>query len=388
MKGFFNLAVQNLLRHRTRSLLTMTGIAAAVAVLFSVLSFNRGFDEGLQRELKATGLHFMVVPSGCAHEVAALVLHGAVIPKYLDYGVKREIITTDGISVATPILVAQMPNPSVGRVDLIYGVDTDMLPEIKPGWKIKGEFPTGEKEILLGFTVAFHSEIEPGDKISYPDVDSDFIVTGIIDQTNSQDDAFIYMNIKKAQQLLNKPDGATAIGVKVENPLVMNQIINDLENRIPGIQIVTMGQVMSSVKSVAASARSLSLAISIVALIIGSVGVMNSILMAVFERNREIGMMRAIGASRMDIFKIILKETAILTIAGGGIGIIIATAGSAIIEGFVRQVMPYMPSGDMLIFDPFLAAACVLFALLTGLGAGIYPAWKASRISPIEAIRG
>ena len=81
MNGFLKLSIKNLLRHRTRSALTMLGIAASVGVLFSVLSFNRGFNEGLAEELDRTGLHFMIVPSGCAHEVAALVLHGAVIPK-------------------------------------------------------------------------------------------------------------------------------------------------------------------------------------------------------------------------------------------------------------------------------------------------------------------
>jgi putative ABC transport system permease protein len=115
---------------------------------------------------------------------------------------------------------------------------------------------------------------------------------------------------------------------------------------------------------------------------------MNAILMAVFERTQEIGMMRAIGASRWDIFRIILKETALLTMVGGISGIIIAAAGSTLIEGFVRRVMPYMPTGEMLRFEPLLAMGCVLFGMVIGLLAGFYPAWKASRINPIEAIKG
>ena len=388
MTGLFKLVVQNLFRHRTRSLLTMLGIGAAVAVLFSVFSFNRGFEAGLERELKRTGLHFMVVPSGCAHEVAALVLHGAVIPKYLEANVIEKVNSTDGISLATPILVAQMPNPEGKRIDLIYGVETTMLPDIKPDWKITGQFPAGKNELLLGFNVASHNGIAPGDEISYPGVEGAFRVRGIVAQTGSQDDAFIYMDIRKAQEILKNPGGATAVGVKVENPARMSEVIENLESRAPGIQIVTMGQVMNSVATVAASARSLSLAVALVALIIGAVGVMNSILMAVFERTQEIGMMRAIGASRWDIFHIILKETALLTIVGGISGIVIASAGSTLIEGFVRRVMPYMPAGNMLNFEPFLAIACVLFAMITGLLAGFYPAWKASRINPIEAIKG
>jgi putative ABC transport system permease protein len=91
MTSYLKLAAKNILRHRTRSVLTMLGIAASVGVLFAVLSFNKGFTEGLALELERTGLHFMIVPSGCAHEVAALVLHGAVIPKFLDTGVMEHV---------------------------------------------------------------------------------------------------------------------------------------------------------------------------------------------------------------------------------------------------------------------------------------------------------
>ena len=388
MSGFLKLSIQNLLRHRTRSLLTMLGIAAAVGVLFSVLSFNRGFEQGLARELAATGLHFMVVPSGCAHEVAALVLHGAVIPKYLDTGVLDQVRAAEGIALATPILVAQLPNPDHQRIDLIYGVEMSMLAEIKPDWQITGKIPTTEHELLLGYEVAAHIGVEPGAEFRYPGVDTLFTVSGVIGQTNSQDDAFTYVPIKTAQRLLDNPHGATAIGAKVDSPERMGTIIGELEAKVPGIQIVTMGQVMNSVANVAASAKSLSLAIAMVALVIGAVGVMNSILMAVFERSQEIGMMRAIGASRWNIFQIILKETTILTIGGGLAGVAGAMLGARLIESFVRRIMPYVPTGDMLRFEPALAAACVAFALVIGLLAGLYPAWKASRINPIEAIKG
>ncbi|MDH3869844.1 MAG: FtsX-like permease family protein [Desulfuromonadales bacterium] len=388
MSGYLKLSIKNLLRHRTRSALTMLGIAASVGVLFSVLSFNAGFNEGLAKELDRTGLHFMVVPSGCAHEVAALVLHGAVIPKFLDTSVMKHLQETDGIAMATPILVAQLPNPEKERIDLIYGVDMQVLSAIKPGWEIEGVIPTQPNEILLGHEVADHEGIKPGDVFSETADGKPLIVAGIVELTGSQDDAFVYLPIETAQKLLEKPDAATAIGVKVNNPAKMSEITDVLTAAVPGIQIVTMGQVMNSISNLAASARALSMAIVLIAILISAVGVMNSILMSVFERTQEIGMMRSVGASRKDVFRIILEETAILSVTGGLLGIIIATLGSKLIETFVRSVMPFVPSGNLISFDPLFALGSVLFIMVIGIGSGLYPAAKASKINPVEAIKG
>ena len=388
MSGYLKLAVKNLLRHRIRSSLTMLGIAASVGVLFSVLSFNNGFNKGLAEELERTGLHFMVVPSGCAHEVAALVLHGAVIPKFLDTGVMERLQETSGIAIATPILVAQQPNPEKERIDLIYGVDMKVLSAIKPNWEIEGKIPTQDNEILLGHEVAKHEGLKPGNVFTKTADGTSLIIAGIVGLTGSQDDAFVYLPIQTAQRILERPGAATAIGVKVTDPERMSEITDELTSAVPGIQIVTMGEVMNSISNLAASARALSLAIVLIAVLISAVGVMNSILMSVFERSQEIGMMRAVGASRRDVFRIILEETTILSLTGGVFGIAMATLGSKLIEAFVRSVMPFVPTGSLISFDPFLALGSMLFIMVIGLFAGFYPACKASKINPVEAIKG
>jgi len=388
MMGFVKLALKNLQRHRIRSVLTMVGIAASVGMLFSILSFNKGFEQGLSRELAKTGIHFMVVPSGCAHEVASLVLHGAIIPKYLDTKVMKSLEAAEGIELIAPLLVAQVPNQEKGKIDLVYGMDMKSLAVQKPAWKIEGAVPVLPEEILLGSEVAAHYKLKPGDALVYPKAGGKFRVAGILGSTGSQDDAFIYMELATAQKLLNNPAGATAIGVKVKDPERISQLTEALAQKEPGIQIVTMGQVMNSVANLAASAKSLSLSLAVIALLISAVGVMNSILMAVFERTQEIGMMRAIGASRWDIFQIILKETTIIVLVGGLAGIILAAAGARLIEAFVRRVLPYVPNGEMVILDVKLGLASVGFTFLVGILAGLYPAWKAASINPIEAIKG
>jgi putative ABC transport system permease protein len=385
---FLSFAFRNLLRHTVRSVLTLVGITASIAVLFSILSFNKGFEQGIAKELDQTGIHFMVVPSGCPHEVASLVLHGAIIPKYLSVDVVDRIRKLADVELVTPILVAQLPNPARDRVDLIYGMDLKHARQMKPSWVIEGSLPTGDDEVIVGSEIAQHDRLKPGDILSYPNKNRSFRVAGVLQKTGGQDDAFIYMPVKTAQVFFNKPDGATAIGVRVGKPERINAVTEELSAQVPGIQIVTMGQVLSSLMSLAASAKIMSISLAIIAIFISAVGVMNAILMAIFERAQEIGMMRAIGASRLDIFRIILKETVLLTAAGGFAGVLLANLGSQGIEILLRKSMPYVPSGSMIVFDPLLAAGCIGFSVLLGFLAGVFPAWKATKISPIEAIKG
>ena len=196
------------------------------------------------------------------------------------------------------------------------------------------------------------------------------------------------MPIAKAQEIFKKPSGATAVGIKVTNPRSVSEITEALSERIPGIQIVTMNQVVNSISNLAASGKVISLSVAFIAVFISAVGVMNSILMAVFERTQEIGMMRAIGASKADIFRIIVKETTLLTLSGGVAGILMSAVGSSGIETFVRRFMPYVPGGNVVTFEPALAFASLAFTFIIGIASGLYPAWKAAKIDPIEAIKG
>lgn len=364
----------------------MAGIATSVAVLFSILSFNKGFTQGLAKELGRTGLHFMVVPSGCPHEVASLVLHGAVIPKFLDVSVLEKISEVRGIAFATPIYVTQVANAARGRVDLVYGAENVRLPLLKPAWQVDGEFPRAKDEVLLGAEVAAHDGLRPGDVLLYGD--AKFRVSGVVRKTGGQDDAFVYMDIGAVQAMTKKPKGATAIGVRLEDPGSLQKTTEELAQKVPGIQIVTMGQVMNSIANLAASAKVLSLSVALVAVIVSAMGVMNTMLMAVFERTPEIGMMRAIGASQQDIFRIIIKEGVLLSLAGGLAGICSAAVGSGLIDSFARRLVPYVPAGDMVVFDPGIATASLAFVVAVGIVSSVYPSWRAARISPIEAIRG
>jgi putative ABC transport system permease protein len=110
--------------------------------------------------------------------------------------------------------------------------------------------------------------------------------------------------------------------------------------------------------------------------------------MSVNERTREFGMMKAIGASGLDIGKMVLAETLFITVIGGMIGTAAAIVGSTLIEGFVKGILPYSPSGSLISLSPELVIFALVFSVVLGLICGIYPAFKSSRLTPMEAIRG
>jgi putative ABC transport system permease protein len=148
-----------------------------------------------------------------------------------------------------------------------------------------------------------------------------------------------------------------------------------------------MAQVKNTIMSLLASAKVMVFSIAIIAILIAMVGVINTILMSVLERLQEIGILKTIGAMPWDIFKLIWIETMLLCSAGGVIGISFALALSKITEVLIRRVLPYAPSGGLVRIDLNLALITLGTVLAIGIVSGLYPAWRAGRVRPLESIR-
>ncbi len=135
------------------------------------------------------------------------------------------------------------------------------------------------------------------------------------------------------------------------------------------------------------TAKVMVLSIAIIAVLIAMVGVINTILMSVWERFQEIGILKTIGAMPWDIFKLIWIETLLLCSVGGALGIFLALLLSRITDVAIRRVLPYAPDGGLVLIDARLVLLTLAGIVAIGLLSGVYPAWKAGRIRPLEAIR-
>ena len=390
--NFFTLAAKNLLRRRGRTLLTVLGVAIAITVLFSLLSLNSGYEKELNKEVNSLGVHILAVPKGCPYEAASLVIHGGVIPKYLTALDLKNVSSIDGVGLATPMLMHQFirRDAKTGQdvAHVAYGVEIDAIRELKPWWKIQGRFFNNNETnvMIIGRGLADRYNLTVGATQADGPL-ANFTIVGILERTGDQDDQFHYLPLAEAQRVFHKEGLITTIGVKVKDISKIAAVSAEME-KIPDIQVVTMTQVLGTIMNLAGSARSLLLTVIAIALIISAFGIINTLLMSVNERTREFGMMKAIGASGLDIGKMVLIETVFITLSGGVIGTISAIVGSSLIEGFVKGILPYSPRGSLVSASPELIAFALAFSLVLGLICGLYPAFKSSRLTPMEAIRG
>lgn len=390
--NLFSVAMKNLARKKVRTLLTIGGVAIAIAVLVSLWGFDAGYQRSLNNNIDKMGYQILVTAKGCPYEAATLMLQGGGGLRYMDEVVYNKIITDPRIDKVTPQLVATAYDTTKqegrGGISLYMGVEKSYI-DLKPWSKFRvGKWFSSDdaNEAIMGYEVAEYEQRVPGDKIFVPGRNEVLTVTGVFERNGTQDDGIIFLPLKTAQKIFEVPGKLTGIGIKLKDMGQLSKFEEDLYNE-PGIQIISLAQVKGTILNLVSSARAMTSSVALIAAIIAIIGVVNTILMSVFERTSEIGVMKAIGASRLDIFKIIWVETTLICIFGGILGNIIAVAGGKAIEYVLKAVLPYAPKGHLVVITLHILFLSFFGAVIMGLVAGLYPAFRASSMKPIEAIR-
>lgn len=383
--SFLRFALKNLFRHRTRTLLTLISIAVAVAVLFTLVSFNRGYERALKNQLQAMGVHMMLVPVGCPYEAASLIIKGGRITNYLPSSALDSVASLTAIDVAAPSFMSGIVRPEEGRTDIYVGIDSSTL-RLKHWWRIRGHLPTAGDEVMLGADVALIELSGIGDEIYVPEYDRTFKVVGLLEPTGSEDDGFFYLSLPTAQAMFGHPHELTGISIRLHDPDLAPVVATRL-GRIKGAEVITMAELLGTMVSLMGAAKSLLLSIVLVVIVISALGVLNTVLMSVFERTREIGVMRATGAGQLHVFGLVWLETLLLSLLGGVAGLVLAVVGARLIEGLIKRFLPLAPRGSVVALEP--ASFLLVMAFVAGIAivAGFYPALRAARARPIEALR-
>lgn len=388
----FIVALKNLSRKKIRTFLTIGGVGIAVAVLVSLLGFDAGYQKALNSDIDRMGYQLLVTAKGCPYEAATLMLKGGGGLRYMDQAVYDKIINDSRVGKITPQLVSSVYDPDRqdgrGGFALYMGIAKSYL-DLKP-WST---FSSGKwfsspeaDEVIMGYEAAEVEQRSVGDKIFIPGKNKILTVVGIFKRSGTQDDGLIFMPLKTAQRIFNHPDKLTGIGIKLKDISMITDFEEDLYSE-PGIQVISLAQVRGTILNLISSAKVMTNSVAVIAVFIAVIGVVNTIMMSVFERTKEIGVMKAIGASRLDIFQIIWAETTFICVIGGIFGDIIAVLGGSVVENIFKRILPYAPSGKLVFITTELLVFSFIGAVIMGLLAGIYPAFRAASMRPIEAIR-
>ena len=239
---------------------------------------------------------------------------------------------------------------------------------------------------VIGYEAAELEQREVGDKILIPGKNIELAVVGILERSGTQDDGTIFVPIRMLQKEFGQQGKLTAVGIKVDRKANTAALENRLYD-LPDVQVVSMAQVKNTIMSLVATAKVMVLSIAVIAILISMLGVVNTILMSVLERYQEIGIMKSMGAMPADVFRMIWTETVILCIMGGTLGLALAFSLAEVTDLLIRRLLPYTPTGSLIQIDGGLMLTTFAVVLGIGLVSGVYPAWRAARVRPLESIR-
>lgn len=377
------LVFRNITRRRSRFAFTLLGITVGIASLVTLLSLGTGLEKEVRKQAEVLGAHLVVTPKGwCAYEQIS-VLTGETLPEAIPDADVKKIASIEGLQ-ALPYLtertaIQNQPVPVVG-----------ILPQEMKGfkkWKIeKGEYRLDEEGAVIGYGIARQFELSVGDIVSIRR--KGFRIRGILAEVGNRDDLAIYLDLPVAQALYGAGDKVSFLSVKVDDISQIDKYILEIQET-SNVAVVTDKQLLKSVLGIVGAVGNALQLIAVVAILAACFGIVNTMMTAMYERKREIGILQAIGAKRRTIFSLFLAESGFYGLAGGLLGVVAGFIFSYAAAPYISQneFTAFLGSQQTVrIFDPVIAAEAIVFSVIVSVLSGLYPAWKASCLSPVEAI--
>jgi ABC-type lipoprotein release transport system permease subunit len=243
----------------------------------------------------------------------------------------------------------------------------------------EGERIKSNHQIMLGKWMAENLNKGIGDTIEVSG--TRFQVVGIYEAGSGWEEMGGVSTIRDAQILAGRPRKVSFFGVKLRDPDQARDVIAKLNAQFPEAYATLSGEFVDQLPDMGRAGNLFS-AISLMAIFLGGVGVLNTMLMSVYERTREIGVLRALGWRRRGVLELVIKEAMLMGILGGVVGI-----GVAFTMTYGLMQIPYLAGAIQPIFDATVFLRAVVVALLLSVIGGLYPAYRATRLLPVEALR-
>jgi putative ABC transport system permease protein len=400
---FMKIALQSLKKRKIRTWLTMIGIFIGIAAVVSLISLGQGLEQAVVQQFQALGAERIIVQAkGAGGGPPGTNVAVPLMKDDLD-----TVRNSRGVKLATGRLIrtikinfkdntrfaylATMPDNPKERafVNDVTNYKVEVGRDIKPGEKYKVvighdyiDKPLLGKELKVGDTVEIQGK--------------DFEIVGVYEKTGSfQVDGTFVVNEEVGREILDEPDKIDVIQAAAVNPDNTDEVAQTIASNLrrsrhvkegkENFTVETSEQILNSLKSVLSFVTYFLVAIAAISIIVGAVGITNTMYTSVLERTREIGIMKAIGARNSDILTLFIFEAGLLGLVGGiigvgfgvGLGLLVEIIGSSAVgAGLIQASFSYM-----LIFG------ALFFSVMVGVVAGALPAYRASKMSPVDALR-
>jgi putative ABC transport system permease protein len=380
-----SISLNNLKRRTTKMAFLTIGLAVGIATIVTLVTLTRSMSTDIENKMSEFGANILITPqtNALAMNYGGISLGGVTFDQHeireSDLARIKTIANHQNISAVSPKVLGgtTIQNHDV----LLVGVHFESELRMKQWWKVFGNEPKGEQDLLLGSDAAKVLNASPGDSLSVKG--QQFTVAGVLEQTGSQDDSLVFASLKTAQRLLGKEGKITLAEVAALcSGCPIGDMVVQIAEKLPEAKVSAIQQVVEGRLKALDQFKRFSYAMAAVVVFIGSLIVFVTMMGSVNERTVEIGVFRAIGFRRSHIMRIVLFEAALVSLLAGFLGYAVGMGGA-------RIALPFMAEAKTakLLWEGWVAGSSIGLALVLGLLASLYPALHASKMDPTEALR-
>ena len=369
---FLTVVTRGLMRRPVRTGLTIVGISIGIAAVVALVGISRGFETSWQTGMKTRGTDIVISNMG-----------SALTPKPFSASVVDRITPIPHVAETCALLVDLM---SVEKAEMMI-VSARQWGGFS--WKnlkvVSGRMPNdaAEKAVVLGKTAAEVLQKKVGDTLQLET--EELAVVGIVDGGAVVENGSVILSLPLLQEITGNQGKINIIDLRVTPGTTkdeLTRLCEQISSVVPEARAVIAGEHIRDSQAYR-MISAMSWGTSLLAVLVGVLGVMNTMLMTVFERTQEICVLLAIGWKRSRIVRMVLWESALLGFLGGVGGVVIGVAGVKVLVN--TPAIRGLLEPDL---NPQLLASAVAIAVVVGVFSGLYPAWRSSRLTPSHALQG
>ena len=397
----YRIVAKDVMRRKKRVLYAALGVVIGAMTVVGILTIALAGQERITAQLEKYGPNLSVVPaiSNLDMKLGDISLGTLTVgenyisadkltrmQQIADEEIRKGFASRgtkfqdDGGNIATLAPKLFVNTKVEGISVMVVGIDPPEESKIKTWWKVKeGEYIQNPDQALVGAVAASLLQLKVGSPISING--NNLTVSGIIGETAANDDYQVFIPIDTLQKAFNKEGLVSSIDIRALcNACPVEVIADALNNDIPGIRAVAVKQVAETEMGMLEKINRFMIAMAIITLAVGLFGVINTMMTSVHERIKDIGIMRAVGASRNQIIKIFIYEALIIGMIGGILGYIFGSVLAYIIG-------PLLLEGTTVHYVPVYFPVALVLAILVAILATIYPSFLATKIRVADSFR-